>query len=76
VKIVYWTRDSCPELEIDDDGNYVFEDSPIEFNLELGDQIQYLSFTGHGTKCYFVIEVSPYNDFDGIYSSQKLVTIE
>ena len=77
MKIVTWTRDTYPDdMEIDDEGNWMFEDHPLKWNLEIGDQIQYVSFTGDGTRCYFVIDVWPYDDeFDG-YTARKLVRIE
>lgn len=76
MKIVTWTRDNVPDdLEFTEEGEMVFVDHPIWFNLEPGDQIQYLSFTGQGTRCYFVTQVMPFDE-DEIASARKLVIIE
>lgn len=77
MKIVIWTRDNFPDdLELDDEGNWMFEDRPAWWNLEVGDQIQFVSFIGEGTRCYFVTDVWPYQDeFDG-YTGHNLVRME
>jgi hypothetical protein len=75
VKIVTWTSDCVPDdLEMDEDGDYwMFEDHKFWHNLQIGDQIQYLSYTGDGTKCYFVIDVFL---LDELNSDRTLVTVE
>lgn len=76
MKIVTWTRDNVPDdLELTEDGDWAFVDHRIWFNLEIGDQIQYVSFTGNGTRCYFVTDVCPFDD-EEISSARKLVIIE
>jgi hypothetical protein len=73
MKIVVWSRDSAPEIEFDDNGDILIEDSRLEHNLEVGDQVQYVSFEqGVGTRCFFVMDRSP---LDEEYSIRRLVTL-
>jgi hypothetical protein len=75
MKIVTWTRDSAPELDIDDNGDYIFEDRAIWYNLRVGDLIQYRSLQqGIGTRCYLVTDVCPLAEEE--YSKINLVCIE
>ncbi|MFL6416762.1 MAG: hypothetical protein ACJ74Y_13955 [Bryobacteraceae bacterium] len=80
MKLVTWIEENVPDdLEMTEDGcAYMFEDHPWGgFNLELGDQIQFLSGQGNGTRCFFVIDVCPLvEDEPGQYTQRKLVTIE
>ncbi len=69
MKLVIWTRDTVPhDFEADDNGDYLFEDHPCWFDLEVGDQIQYMSFLpGGGVRCFFVQNVV--SIYDGVHNS-------
>jgi hypothetical protein len=78
MKIVTWTQLDVPEdMDFDASGNMVFEDHRFLYNLEIGDQIQYVfSDSGVGTRCFFVTEIFPFDDCDGSPTSRKMVVIE
>lgn len=73
MKIVTWTHDSVPpDLEVDDNGDWMFEDHKFWYNLQIGDQIQYVSYVGQGTRCFIVIDVFT---LDELNSDRTAVTV-
>lgn len=82
MKIVEWYRDDIPEdIDLTDEGQWMFDDHPTQFDLEVGDMIQLITDDSFGTRCFFVIDVWPYAaddppcEVDG-YTQRYMVRIE
>jgi hypothetical protein len=84
MKIVTWTPENMPiDLQYGDFGQWIFDDSPVDWNLRIGDMIQMIGTpsTG-GTKCYYVTETFPYTTCEYVedptkeHSMRQMVVIE
>lgn len=57
MKLIEWDDDLVPPINVLPNGDGVVADCKYWWNLDVGDQIQYL--TELGTSCYFVIDKQP-----------------
>lgn len=60
MKLVDWDDGTAPDaVHLREDDYYVIiEDNKFAFNLEIGDQVRYLSDID-GLTCYYVVDVEP-----------------
>jgi hypothetical protein len=57
MKIVQIDDSDCPPVDVLPNGDGTFVDCKYWLNLDVGDQVQYLSEVG--TSCYFVVDKQP-----------------
>lgn len=78
MKLIEWNDFNAPDVvSVDCEGNLQIEDSRIDWNLEIGDQVQHQS-EDWGTSCYFVVGVEPNANYfyPSRWSKTKLVTLK
>lgn len=73
MKLVQWDDNSVPPVQVLENGDTMVVDCKYWYDLEIGDQIQYL--TEIGTSCYFVVDKQPNMPGEGFGEGVYNVTI-